>query len=144
MTLERAKSTIGTYNLSEGKVDEDYDDTIPEGTVISQYPTAGTEVAEGDQVNLIVSKGPDPSTLPPEPTEVSKTIYIPMPGDAEGLMNVRVLVDGEEVLNQALDATMSAQVPVTVTGTGVKTVTYYFNGEYGGSMTVDLTQADGT
>ena len=144
MTLERAKSTIGTYNLSEGKVDEDYDDTIPAGKVISQYPTAGTEVAEGDQVNLIVSKGPDPSTLPPEPTEVTKTIYVPMPGDAEGLVNVRVLVDGEEVLNQALDATMSAQVPVTVTGTGVKTVTYYFNGEYGGSMTVDLTQADGT
>ena len=125
-------------------MDEDYDDTIPAGKVISQYPTAGTEVAEGDQVNLIVSKGPDPSTLPPEPTEVTKTIYVPMPGDAEGLVNVRVLVDGEEVLNQALDATMSAQVPVTVTGTGVKTVTYYFNGGYGGSMTVDLTQADGT
>ena len=144
MTLERAKSTIGTYNLSEGKVDEDYDDTIPAGRVISQYPTAGTEVAEGDQVNLIVSKGPDPSTLPPENTEVTKTIYVPMPGDAEGLVNVRVLVDGEEVLNQALDATMSAQVPVTITGTGTKTVTYYFNGEYGGSMNVDLTQDSGT
>ena len=142
MTLERAKSTIGTYNLSDGKVDEVYDETIPAGKVISQYPTAGTEVAEGDQVNLSVSLGPDPSTLPPEPTEVTKTIYVPMPGDAEGLVNVRVLVDGEEVLNQALDATMSAQVPVTVTGTGVKTLTYYFNGEFGGSITVDLTQPE--
>ena len=142
MTLERAKSTIGTYNLSDGKVDEVYDETIPAGKVISQYPTAGTEVAEGDQVNLSVSLGPDPSTLPPEPTEVTKTIYVPMPGDAEGLVNVRVLVDGEEVLNQALDATMSAQLPVTVTGTGVKTLTYYFNGEFGGSITVDLTQPE--
>ena len=142
MTLERAKSTIGTYNLSDGKVDEVYDETIPAGKVISQYPTAGTEVAEGDQVNLSVSLGPDPSTMPPEPTEVTKTIYVPMPGDAEGLVNVRVLVDGEEVLNQALDATMSAQVPVTVTGTGVKTLTYYFDGEFGGTMTVDLTQPE--
>ncbi|MGO5021916.1 Stk1 family PASTA domain-containing Ser/Thr kinase [Lawsonibacter sp. LCP25S3_G6] len=144
MTLELAQTNIDNCNLSHGRVQEAYDDTVPEGKVISQYPTAGTEVAEGDEVNLIVSKGPDPSTLPPEPTEVTKTIYVPMPGDAEGLVNVRVLVDGEEVLNQALDATMSAQVPVTVTGTGVKTVTYYFDGEYGGSMTVDLTQADGT
>lgn len=38
MTLERAKSTIGTYNLSEGKVDEDYDDTIPAGRVSASIP----------------------------------------------------------------------------------------------------------
>lgn len=93
-------------------------------------------------MNLIVSLGPDPSTLPPEPQEVTKTIYIPMPGDAEGLVHVRVLADGEEILNQALDATMSAQVPVTVTGTGVKTITYYFDGDFGGSMRVDLTQSE--
>ena len=146
MTLERAKTTIGTYNLSEGKVDEDFDAEIPAGEVISQYPTANTEVSEGTQVNLIVSKGPDPNaeTGNPGGSEVTKTVYVDMPGNAEGLVNVRVLLDGEEVFNQALDATMSARVPVTVSGTGTKTLTYYFDGEYGGSMTVDFSQADGT
>ena len=144
MTLERANTTIDTYNLGHGRVEEAFDEEIPAGQVISQYPTDSTEVSEGTQVNLIVSKGPDPDAQPPEPTEVTKTVYVDMPGDAEGLVNVRVLLDGEEVLNQSLDATMSARVPVTVTGTGTGTLTYYFDGEYGGSMTVDFSQADGT
>lgn len=127
-------------------MDEDFDAEIPAGEVISQYPTAKTEVSEGTQVNLIVSKGPDPNAATGNPGggEVTKTVYVEMPGNAEGLVNVRVLLDGEEVFNQALDATMSARVPVTVSGTGTKTLTYYFDGEYGGSMTVDFSQADGT
>ena len=38
---------------------ESADDTVPEGSVISQNPAGGTEVADGSQVAIVVSTGPD-------------------------------------------------------------------------------------
>jgi len=40
------------------------DDNIPAGEVISQNPVAGTAVTEGSTVNLVVSSGPCPVTVP--------------------------------------------------------------------------------
>ncbi|MFY9113969.1 MAG: Stk1 family PASTA domain-containing Ser/Thr kinase [Dethiobacteria bacterium] len=48
----------------------------PPGTVIEQYPPAGTDVKPGDLVDIIWSKGPDPSTVnvegPPEDDEYTE------------------------------------------------------------------------
>ena len=38
--------------------------TVPKDSVISQNPTAGTSVAEGTSVSLVVSLGPGPVTVP--------------------------------------------------------------------------------
>ena len=144
MTEELAQSTIDTYNLGHGRVEKVSDETVPAGKVISQYPVEGSDVTEGTVVNLIISTGPDPNANPGGDTEVTKTVYIDMPGDAEGMVHVLVEMDGQQVFSQSLDATMSARVPVPVTGTGVKTLTYYFDGEYGGTIEVDFSKADGT
>ena len=40
------------------------DDTVPAGSVISQDPAAGTTVPTGTTVNVVVSTGPDTSTVP--------------------------------------------------------------------------------
>jgi beta-lactam-binding protein with PASTA domain len=40
------------------------DDTVPAGSVISQDPAAGTTVPTGSTVNIVVSTGPDTSTVP--------------------------------------------------------------------------------
>ncbi len=41
------------------------DDTVPAGSVVSQDPAPGTEVADGSTVNIVVSTGPDaPATVP--------------------------------------------------------------------------------
>ncbi len=41
------------------------DETVPAGSVISQDPAAGTAVAAGSAVNIVVSTGPDaPGTVP--------------------------------------------------------------------------------
>lgn len=144
MTEELAQSTIDTYNLGHGSVKEVSDESVPAGKVISQYPVEGSDVTEGTEVNLIISTGPDPNSNPETPTAVTKTVYIDMPGDAEGMVHVLVEMDGQQVFSQSLDATMSARVPVPVTGTGVKTLTYYFDGEYGGTIEVDFSKADGT
>ncbi|MCX8007792.1 MAG: PBP1A family penicillin-binding protein [Coriobacteriia bacterium] len=46
-----------------------YSSTVPSGTVISQSPAAGSKLAPGETVTIVVSKGPDPSAPPPpEPT----------------------------------------------------------------------------
>lgn len=56
-------------------INEVYDDEVPQGYVISQSEVPGTEVKEGSQIVVDVSKGQDPSkTEPPTtpPTEASE------------------------------------------------------------------------
>ena len=43
---------------------ESFDGTVPAGSVISQDPTAGTELAEGGVLSVVVSRGPPPVPLP--------------------------------------------------------------------------------
>ncbi|MFP3881627.1 MAG: Stk1 family PASTA domain-containing Ser/Thr kinase [Actinomycetota bacterium] len=45
-------------------VNEEYDDDVPEGTVIRQDPVSGDEATVGDTVLLVVSRGPAPVTVP--------------------------------------------------------------------------------
>ena len=43
---------------------ETYSDSVPAGTVISMSPKSGTKLNKGDTVDLVVSKGPPPVTIP--------------------------------------------------------------------------------
>ena len=144
MTKENALVNISTNNLKEGKIQEVWDDTVEVGKVITQYPTEGTRVEEGTEVNLTISKGPDPSaeTTDPGSGEVTKTVFIELPGDAEGLINLKVLMDGEQVFNESVNADMQSRVPIKVTGSGVKELAIYVNGVASGTQKVDFSQAD--
>lgn len=53
----------------------------PEGTVIEQYPPAGTEVRAGDLVDIVWSMGPEPE---PEPDPEPDPQPDPGPGDENG------------------------------------------------------------
>ena len=150
MTQSLAESTINTYNLKTGRIDDtQYSDTVPAGKVISQYPTAETEVSEGTEVNLIISAGPDPATqtpdvpepppVQPDPNTVTREEMIILEG-FEGVVNLRVLMDGVEVCNENVDTTMNVSWPVQVTGTGVKELAIYINGVASGTQKVDFTQ----
>ncbi|MHC4338295.1 MAG: PASTA domain-containing protein, partial [Planctomycetota bacterium] len=57
MTEADANSTITDANLTVGNVTYDYNDTIPYEIVISQNPTADTQVPIGSSVDLVVSLG---------------------------------------------------------------------------------------
>jgi eukaryotic-like serine/threonine-protein kinase len=52
--------------LTPGVSSEAFDDTIPEGQIISQDPRAGTVVAAGTPVDYVVSSGPEPTEAPTE------------------------------------------------------------------------------
>ena len=148
MTQSLAESTIRTYNLEVGRIDDSqYSDTVPAGKVISHYPTAKTEVPEGTEVNLIISAGPDPATLPPDPPPevtdpipVTKSFTVPLDG-YEGDVNVRVLMDGAQVWNQNYYATMETGAEIHIQGTrgmGTKEVTIFINGVAKGTESVNF------
>ena len=59
-----AETAILAVNLTVGTITIANSDTVPEGNVISQDPAAGTEVAEGSSVDLVVSLGPPAVTVP--------------------------------------------------------------------------------
>ncbi|RHR11367.1 Stk1 family PASTA domain-containing Ser/Thr kinase [Pseudoflavonifractor sp. AF19-9AC] len=126
MTEEKARSTIRLSNLTEGETELVYDDTVPEGYVVGQYPAANTEVPEGTTVNIQVSKGPDPDK---QPQEVEKTITVDLP-DSEGPVNVQAMMDGQVIFSETKDPTMDLTVDIPVKGKAgeTKTVTIYFDG----------------
>ena len=64
-----ATSAITDVGLVAGSSEEPSDD-VELGTVISQNPAAGTEVADGSTVNIVVSTGPEPPALVPVPDVV--------------------------------------------------------------------------
>jgi len=147
-----ARSIIENSNLTPGNMREEFDDTVEAGKVVSQYPLADTDVTEGTTVNLVISKGPDPATQtteppvtddpepPTDPTPVTKSIHIKLDG-YEGTVNVRVLMDGNQVFSQDVDTSMETGVDVPVQGTtgmGVKELAVYLNGVASGTYKVNF------
>ncbi|GIN37578.1 Stk1 family PASTA domain-containing Ser/Thr kinase [Heyndrickxia oleronia] len=58
---------------------EEYNDTVKEGLVISQYPAPGAQLIKGDRVQVVMSKGPKEKP----PKTVEKEISIPYESDEE-------------------------------------------------------------
>jgi beta-lactam-binding protein with PASTA domain/acyl-[acyl carrier protein]--UDP-N-acetylglucosamine O-acyltransferase len=59
-----AEGRLLAEDLQVGAVVRQADESIPEGEVMSSTPVAGTEVAVGSTVDLVVSDGPPPVTVP--------------------------------------------------------------------------------
>jgi len=64
LTQAAAETAISDTGLTVGVVTQEYSDSVPAGSVISESPTAGTLVALGSAVDLWVSLGPAPVTVP--------------------------------------------------------------------------------
>ena len=55
--LATARARIAAAHCSAGKVTKAKSRTVPKGKVISQRPNAGTKLASGSKVNLVLSRG---------------------------------------------------------------------------------------
>ena len=145
LTQEQAESKITMRHLEIGDIDQEYSESIPAGTVMDQYPAAGTQVSEGTKVNLQISLGPDPSTIvQPEPEEDpevnpdgSKTVSVPLPSE-DGMIHLRVEMDGEAIFDGEVDAAMNTSQYITVSGTGTKTLYVYYDGALSRTMDVEF------
>jgi serine/threonine-protein kinase len=60
-TVSEAETALSEANLKLGNVTQEYSDSVKEGKVISQSPSAGDEVDEGTAVDITISKGKKPS-----------------------------------------------------------------------------------
>lgn len=62
VTDEVAEEMLADLGFIKGTVTEEFSDTIPAGTVISQVTVPGTQLPEGSPVDYVLSKGPDYSS----------------------------------------------------------------------------------
>lgn len=61
-TLEDAKEALSAAGLKLIVSSQKYNDTVPEGCIISQSPKAGKKVTKGTGIGVVVSLGKQPST----------------------------------------------------------------------------------
>ena len=69
-TRSEADRALKEANLKMGSVTEVYSDSVPKGCVISQSPSPYTVLDQGQEVDIILSLGPEP-TQPETPEETS-------------------------------------------------------------------------
>ncbi|MFN8096712.1 MAG: Stk1 family PASTA domain-containing Ser/Thr kinase [Dermatophilaceae bacterium] len=60
----QAKTALEKVHLVLGTVGEGYDETVPEGKVVSSDPVAGTPMKRGQPVSVVLSLGPKPIDVP--------------------------------------------------------------------------------
>ena len=114
LTQAAATSAITGADLIVGTVTNSASATVPAGSVISQNPIAGTQVAPGSAVNLVVSTGP--STVTP-------TVDVVVFSDGSGTRNTAQFSTAapNELLLAfvASDGPSSGGQTATVTGAGL-------------------------
>lgn len=64
LTRVEAEAQLREASLEPGNVTTDFDDQIPKDKVIRQNPDAGQKVKGGTAVDLVLSVGPAPATIP--------------------------------------------------------------------------------
>jgi beta-lactam-binding protein with PASTA domain len=64
LTKDAATSTITAANLKVGTVTQQSSNTVATDKIITQYPPSGSSVAEGSQVQLLISSGPEMVAVP--------------------------------------------------------------------------------
>lgn len=88
--LKAAQDYAASVGLTLDASQEQYNDTIPLGNVISQSPSAGTEMKKGDKVSVVISKGKEEKP----PKTVIKDITIPYDPTTEGQQQtVQIFID---------------------------------------------------
>jgi serine/threonine-protein kinase len=64
LAQDAATTAITAVKLTGGIVTQESSNTVATGNVISQDPASGSSVAQGSQVNLVISAGPQMVTVP--------------------------------------------------------------------------------
>ena len=77
-TQAEATETLRDAGLGVGDITQEDHPDVPAGSVIRTNPAAGVEVERGEQIDLVISRGPSPSPTP-SPTPVSTPVPTPVP-----------------------------------------------------------------
>ena len=74
MTQSDAIAAITAGNLTVGDISTANSSKVPTGNVISQNPAAGSLVNQNSAISLVVSLGPAPPVIPPDPVTVAPPV----------------------------------------------------------------------
>lgn len=162
LTQSQAETKLGVVGLSVGNVNYEYSDTYAEGKVIRTSPEAGSTVAKGDKIELIISQGTE-SNLTKMPGVVGKseadaiaaivsaglthggTNYVE--GNNNDFVASANLADGSQV-QEGKELEQGTPIYITVTQTATTATAAYsvtptnsdFGGAASGTVRVILTQ----
>lgn len=148
--LQNAREILAEHNLQEGRITDEYSNEHAEGIVIRQSIAEDAEVQENTVVDLVVSRGPEPSRqtedLEPEGENgdeqqenddspasnksSTKTIEIKLDGHS-GIVEImmRSVSDGKVVVNKKHDIAKDGNKAfVSITGSGTQAFELYING----------------
>jgi len=122
MTEQGASSALSQAGLKLGKVVSEQSDKGPAGTVITQDPAAGSQVADGSLVALTISSGASPSPLPA--VEVPNTVGMSQAAATQTLGGAGFVVVIAQEANSAPAGEVVSQAPtggvIAKTGSTVK------------------------
>ncbi len=60
MTYDEALQVVNAMGLRLTKTEDVYSETVPEGQIVTQSPSAGTSIQEGETIIVTLSMGPEP------------------------------------------------------------------------------------
>ena len=116
LTEAQARDSLTSKKLSAGSVTHANSDSVAAGMVISQNPTRGTTVTEGDSVDFVISDGPEEKQKTYK-ASISGTITCNDPALDGSAVTVQVIFNGGAVYEQTITVNsggsynVSANVP---------------------------------
>lgn len=132
LTLEQARQVIGKHGMRLGQVAEQYHDRIVKGSICGQFPEPGEMFSRSEPINLVVSRGPQPSGAVNDSTQTGASpVVSDVPGEKSAPATQENNFDSsqEEIL-VARDAVVSVALPAGGGPQEVKIVVQDAEGEY--------------
>ena len=107
LTQPDAVTAITDARLIMGSTAQQFSDTVPEGTVISQSPAAGTEVLVGTPISIVVSRGPQPAVPDLTGLQIDTLVRLRFTGEhGDAVTSVAYSPDSKLVATASLDRTV--------------------------------------
>jgi serine/threonine-protein kinase len=120
LSVSEATAAITSANLVIGSTTEVFDDQVPAAAVASTSPKIGNEVKPGTSVDIAVSKGPKPVTIP---QVVGKKIQVATSALTDlGLLVTTKEKYAEKITEGLVIAIRPAAGTITASGTAVELV----------------------
>ena len=133
--ISKVKAQLETWNLTFGGTSEEASDQ-PAGIILRQSIEQTTMVPVNTEISFVISSGPaDEPDTPEEPRYVP--ISPDLPTDRE-IVRLRVDLNGETVFDQLVECSLGTY-ELRLQGTGIGTVTYYWDGVEHNTFEVDFT-----
>lgn len=134
LTLNQARTIMNRHGMRLGQVAEQYHDRVPKGYVCGQYPESGEMFRRSDPINLVVSRGPQPSSVAPDPSELPAAPAAPSVQEDETNTKSPASIPNSPSGNADTLVSRGAIISVAIPSTGgpqeVKIVVRDAEGEY--------------